>query len=72
MAEGDIVRRVTIIATREGIDSTTSSVESLSDAISKIGPSTDLSLAELAGFGVGAVATVSGFVEYAANVGPSG
>lgn len=51
----------------EGIDSTTSSVESLSDAISKVGSNSDLSLTALAGFGVGALATISGFVDYIAK-----
>jgi len=64
MAEGDIVRRVTITANDEGIDSTTSSVESLWDAISKVGPNSDLSLSALASFGVRAIATISGFVDY--------
>jgi protein-tyrosine-phosphatase len=70
MAEGDIVRRVTITATGEGIDSTTSSVESLSDAISKVGSNSDLSLSALVGLGagaVGALATISGFVDYIAK-----
>ncbi|WP_271673182.1 hypothetical protein [Bradyrhizobium sp. CCBAU 51627] len=70
MAEGDIVRRVTITATGEGIDSTTSSVESLSDAISKVGSNSDLSLSALVGLGAGAagaLATISGFVDYIAR-----
>ncbi|WFU84379.1 hypothetical protein QA645_17045 [Bradyrhizobium sp. CIAT3101] len=70
MAEGDIVRRVTITATGEGIDSTTRSVEGLSDALSNVGANSDLSLAALTGLGasaVGAVATISGFVDYIAK-----
>ncbi|MBR0792693.1 hypothetical protein JQ631_26770 [Bradyrhizobium manausense] len=67
MAEGDIVRRVTISATGEGIDGTTRSVESLSDAISRVESSSDVSLSALAGFGVGAIATLGGFVDYIAK-----
>jgi hypothetical protein len=52
--DGDIVRRVTITATSEGIDSTTRFVENLGNAISSVGESSDLSLGALAG-GAGAV-----------------
>lgn len=67
MAEGDIVRRITITATGEGIDNTTQSVESLGDALTN---TSQLSLTALAGIGagaIGAVASLEGFLNYIAK-----
>ncbi|MET4211443.1 hypothetical protein [Bradyrhizobium sp. LA2.1] len=65
MADGDIVRRVTITATGEGIDSTTRSVESLGDAVGSVSSSTDLLSTALAGFG--AFGAAAGFLNYVAQ-----
>jgi hypothetical protein len=61
MADGDLVRKITISATGENIDSTTASVKALGDATSKTGAANDNAKASAASAG-------STWVDYAAKL----
>jgi hypothetical protein len=68
---GDVVKRITITANGDGIDTTTSSLNSLSDAYDKAADSSQLTLGGMVSLGAGiggAIASLLAFSNYIAGV----